>query len=294
MFDLQKLERNRAKSYAFIKGSNFHQFVCDDILNRLEPVDRDFKDILVIGSALGEMVCADVKKHYPNSNISLTSEVDNLEQQSKDHQSKDHQSKDHQSKDHQSKFDLIIFPFGLHWVNDVQIFLAKIKRMLTDDGVFICSFPAAGTLPKLRLHLVQLEEKHSTSHVPHISPFIQFEQVTQLLQQAGFVENIIDTENLELEYDSPLALMRALKNHGESNALTCAPVYSITKAMHKELGKKKESDSEGISSGTGEEKDSAEEADMKEDSFIDFVNLTSFISSATKKTIKLKPKYFQG
>ena len=89
-----------------------------------------------------------------------------------------------------------------------------------------------------------------------------------LLQQAGFAENIIDMETLELEHDSALDLMKMLQNIGESNALQCSISYSINKKMYEEL------------------KQPAEKL------FTDQINLITFVSTPTKSSIKLKSKYF--
>ena len=167
----------------------------------------------------------------------------------------------------QQNFDLILFPFGLHWIADIQHFLRQIYNILAKDGVFICNFAGGGSLSNLRLKLIETESKYSNNHYPHISPFIQFQHAAPLLQQAGFNENIIDLETIELEYDSPLKLMKALKNCGESNVMENIS-HSITKNMYQELKKKEVGN------------------------FIDIVNLITCVSTPTKQSIKLFEKRF--
>ena len=74
-------------------------------------------------------------------------------------------------------------------------------------------------------------------------------------------------EPLELEYNSPLNLMKAIKNHGEANILKGKVGYSISKKMY--LGLKEQT----------------------KIPFSDYINLITFIASPKKNTIKLKPKY---
>lgn len=250
MFDLEKLEKNRKKSIDIIQASHFHEFIHADIIDRLEPLDKDFSEVLIIEPGIEKMLIDQIKSMSENANITMASALENDLQK--------------------DKYDLIIFPLGFHWISDVEKFLVNIKIILKQDGIFICSFPGGGSLRNLRKKLIELEISNAKSHTPHISPFIQFEQVTPLLQQAGFIENIIDMEPLELEYKSPLDLMKALKNHGEANILTSGATYSITKKMYQEL------------------------KNSTENSFSDLINLITFISSTKKNSIKLKYEHYQG
>ena len=178
MFDLEKLKKNRKKSIGAIQSSKFHQFIHADIIDRLEPLDKEFNEILIIKPAIEELITEHIEVISSNSNITAISELDeNLPK---------------------NKFDLIIFPLGFHWISDVKTFLNQIKSTLKENGIFICSFPGGGSLRKLRIKLIELEASNQIAHTAHISPFIQFEHITPLLQQAGFMENIIDMEPLEL------------------------------------------------------------------------------------------------
>jgi SAM-dependent methyltransferase len=248
MFDLEKLEKNRKKSVDVINASRFHQFIHEDIIDRLEPINKDFDKILLIEPAIEHMLIEHIKNISPNSTITTSSAQDkNLPS---------------------GQFDLIIFPLGFHWIADVQEFLIRIKSSLKNDGIFICNFPGGGSLRNLRRRLIELEAANNISHTAHISPFIQFEHITPLLQQTGFIENIIDMETLELEHDSPLSLMKALKNHGEENILNPGATYSITKKMHASL------------------------KNTTEEPFSDLINFITFITSPKKNSIKLKSEHY--
>ncbi len=240
MFDQERLEQNRIKSVNAVHESHFYQFLHEDLMDRLDPIDKDFQEILLIDPPIKQILIDQLTEHKPH--IISTAQI---------------------ADQPHNKYDLIIFPFGFHWLSDVQAFLSSAHKILKPDGVFICNFPSGGSLNNLRRKLLELETLHTNTHAPHISPFIQFEHVTPLLQQAGFAENIIDMEQLELEYESPLALMHAIKNTGEANALASAPSYSINHDMYKELQNNNEP-------------------------FTDHINLVTFLSSPTKNSIKLK------
>ena len=245
MFDLEKLEKNREKSINVIQASSFHKFIHEDIIDRLDPLDKTFDEILIIKPAIEEIITEHLEVVSKNSNIQYVSNLD--------------------KELPKNKFDLIIFPLGFHWINDVKSFLNQIKLILKDNGIFICSFPGGGSLINLRKKLIELEISNKIAHAAHISPFIQFEHITPLLQQSGFIETIIDMESLELEHNSALDLMKAIKNHGEANILKASAGYSITKKMYLDL------------------------QDAAEEPFSDHINLITFIAAPKKNTIKLKP-----
>ena len=251
MFDTKRLALNHSKCKKNNIDSPFHKFIYIDIIDRLEPIDKDINTILVITPTIDKLLKVQLTKKFPNHKISLSTANNLLNQ-------------------YHGNFDLIIFPLGLHWIDAVQSFLKDVIKILDSKGIFICNFPGAGSLRQLRHTLIELEMKYAQPHTPHISPFIQFEQVIPLLQQAGFAENIIDMEALELEYESPLSLMKALKNAGESNALACGISYSITKKMYQNL------------------------ANHSTESFTDYISLITFLSSPTKQSIKLKSVHFHG
>ena len=245
MFDPNKLELRRKKNLNNILNSDFHRLICTDIIDRLKQIEKKFHEILIINQTISHILIPSLEKEFTNCNITISNYLDDT---------------DHPL----NKFDLVIFPLGLHWINDIQKFLYKASQTLHQNGILMCNFPGGGTLRNLRVKLIEAESEHSTKHTPHISPFIQFEQVVPLLQHAGFQENIVDMEKIELEYSSPLSLMKALQKSGESNALKECVKYSITKEIYNSL---KQND---------------------KTIFTDQINLISFVSSKTKKTIKTK------
>jgi len=162
-----------------------------------------------------------------------------------------------------SSFDLIIYSLGLHWINDVQRFLLNIRKYLKPDGIFIGNFVGGDSLKNLRKVLIELEITSNFKHSPHISPFIHFDHVPILFSQAGFSEVIVDYENISLKFDNPLALMREIKNIGESNSLNASHNYAISKKMFSLL-------------------------QNYTNTFEDNINLISFIASPNKNSIRLK------
>jgi SAM-dependent methyltransferase len=245
MFDTKLIHKNKAKSVYNIGTSDFYQFIHSDLIERLGLIDKTYQEVLVL--SFGNSYLVPPNDVFHHLNYTTPDQFESIDKKS---------------------IDLILFPFGFHWLEEVQNFLFEVHSILREDGIFICNFPGSGTLSTLRKVLFLAEESANSVHFPHISPFIKFEDMTALMQQAGFAESIIDSEIIELEYDSPILLMKALKGFGESNAICNRTNYSITKSMYKFL------------------------KNYNNNSFFDQINLITLISSPTKNSIKLKAEYF--
>lgn len=243
MFNLKELEWNKKRAAQNLCNSEFYHFICEDIIERISGLKGNFDNILVINAPIQDKIHTLLAERFPKSNVKFVSLYEN--------------------KLESEKYDMIISPFGLHWFFDVQNFLQEIRKLLNANGIFIANFPGGGSLQNLRHKLIEVESLFEANHTPHIIPFIRFDDMVPLLQQAGYAENIIDMESLELIYDSPLALMQDLKKYGESNILRTRSTYAINKNMYQELKR------------------------TTEKSFIDNVNLIIFISSINKGAIKL-------
>lgn len=243
MFNLKELEFNKKRAAQNLCNSEFYHFICADIIERIHGLKGNFDNILVINAPLQDKIKNLITEYFPQSNVKFISLYGNTIGF--------------------EKYDMIIFPFGLHWFFDVQSFLQEIRKSLNANGIFIANFAGGGSLQNLRRKLIEVESLSSANHAPHIIPFIRFDDMVPLLQQAGYTENIIDMEPLELIYDSPLALMKDLKKYGESNVLRVRAAYAVNKNMYHELKR------------------------SSENPFIDQVNLITFISSINKGSIKL-------
>ena len=55
------------------------------------------------------------------------------------------------------KFDLIMAPLSLHWINDLPGALLQIRQALKPGGLFLASMPVLGTLAELRTALLEAE-----------------------------------------------------------------------------------------------------------------------------------------
>jgi NADH dehydrogenase [ubiquinone] 1 alpha subcomplex assembly factor 5 len=114
-------------------------------------------------------------------------------------------------------FELVLSAMDLHWVNDLPGTLIQIARILKPDGLFLAAMLGGGTLWQLRQALAAAESEVEGGLSPRVSPFADLRDAAGLLQRAGFALPVADSETIEVEYQSPLALMRDLGAMGESN-----------------------------------------------------------------------------
>jgi SAM-dependent methyltransferase len=118
-----------------------------------------------------------------------------------------------------ASFDLVVASVSLHWVNDLPGALIQIRRALRPDGLFLASLPILGTLDALRSALTATEAALSCGASPRVSPFADLRDCAALLQRAGFALPVADSEDIDLLYAEPLALLHDLRAAGETNAL---------------------------------------------------------------------------
>eukprot|EP01127_Copromyxa_protea_P001270 TRINITY_DN11303_c0_g1_i1.p1 TRINITY_DN11303_c0_g1~~TRINITY_DN11303_c0_g1_i1.p1 ORF type:complete len:346 (-),score=71.95 TRINITY_DN11303_c0_g1_i1:25-957(-) len=115
-------------------------------------------------------------------------------------------------------FDMVISNCQLHWVNDLPGTFKEVRRVLKDDGVFLCAIFGEGTLLELRNSLILAETEREGGVSPHVSPLTNINDIGNLLTAAGFKLTTLDSEVYKIEYENPFILMHDLRCMGESNA----------------------------------------------------------------------------
>jgi SAM-dependent methyltransferase len=128
-------------------------------------------------------------------------------------------------------FDLVVASLSLHWTNDLPGALIQLRHALRPDGLFLASLPILGTLDGLRTALTEAETNLSGGASPRVSPFADLRDCAALLQRAGFALPVADSEDVELLYADPLAVLRDLRAAGETNALVLRNRRSPPRAL---------------------------------------------------------------
>lgn len=121
-----------------------------------------------------------------------------------------------------NSFDLILCPASLHTVNDLPGSLIQMYRALKPGGMMLAVMPGGESLKELRASLEYAELAITGGISPHVSPFIDVKDAGALLQRAGFILPVADTDILTIAYQQPLKLMADLRGCGQNNSINAS------------------------------------------------------------------------
>uniref|UniRef100_A0A0N4ZPW0 Arginine-hydroxylase NDUFAF5, mitochondrial n=1 Tax=Parastrongyloides trichosuri TaxID=131310 RepID=A0A0N4ZPW0_PARTI len=117
-----------------------------------------------------------------------------------------------------NSFDLILSSCSAHWINDLPGWFKRCFNVLKEDSPMIGAMFYGDTLFELRVSL-QLAEMEILGGIgAHISPFVQPQDISNMMSKAGFDMITLDCDEIEVGYPNMFALMYDLQLMGESNA----------------------------------------------------------------------------
>uniref|UniRef100_A0A0N5B5D1 Arginine-hydroxylase NDUFAF5, mitochondrial n=1 Tax=Strongyloides papillosus TaxID=174720 RepID=A0A0N5B5D1_STREA len=117
-----------------------------------------------------------------------------------------------------NSFDLVLSSCSGHWINDLPGWFKRCYNVLKEDSPMIGCMFYGDTLFELRVSLQLAEMERLGGMGAHISPFVQPQDINQMMSRAGFDMVTIDCDELEVGYPNMFALMYDLQLMGESNA----------------------------------------------------------------------------
>ena len=198
MFNHHHRINNLLKSYNNFQQHDFiYKMVADDIIDRISDFQINFEiilDYMSMGNYFDKFKSKELIKIRPHD---IKNEYYN----------------------EPYKVNLFIYNLGLHLINDVQKFIISAKDSIEENGIFIATIFGGKTLHELRKTLIEYENKKDGKIMSHIIPMITVQDSVRLMQSSGFKSTIVDTYNIEVEYNNTLALMRDIKSMGQSNCL---------------------------------------------------------------------------
>jgi len=209
-----KLHRNRAA-----KNIDKYDFIIaeagDEIMQRLEDMQRNFYNILVIGCVSAKLL-SDIKDKYKHAEIlvqdisyKLSAKAD-LSAVVADEEKNCFASQ---------TFDLVVCNMTLHAVNDLPGSLIQIRSNLQKNGVFIGSIFGDETISELRQSITKAESNYSDRAAVRVIPFADVKTLGSLLQRCGFELPVADALRLKAAYADASELMTDIRGMGESNSL---------------------------------------------------------------------------
>jgi len=118
-----------------------------------------------------------------------------------------------------ASFDLVISIGGLANLSDLPGALVQIRRVLRPDGLFVACIPGGLTLGELREDLILAESALTDRAAPRIAPMVDAQSAAGLLQRAGFVMPVTDSERVRVRYSSLSSLFADLTAMGARSPL---------------------------------------------------------------------------
>ncbi len=200
LFDCDLLRQNKARALKNFSQHNFlHHEVANRIAENLELMNRKFERILEL-DAMDDYL---QKLITPNLSKGDKTSFDKLS-----------------VIPSQGSYDLIISNLNFHYINNIPQYLLQIKSTLAPDGIFIASFFGEENLSQLAHVLHKTENEIYGGISPRMPPTIDVKTAAALLHKAGFQSPISVFDKIEVEYTSPLDLLKDLKMMGQGNILT--------------------------------------------------------------------------
>jgi SAM-dependent methyltransferase len=207
---LRRLRRDRAAPH-FADHAFLIDHMADELAERLEGVQRPFRDVLILGSFDGRIgrrfagagrriVSADAGARFARISGGVQCDEDRLPFADR-------------------SFDLVISVGVLDSVNDLPGALSLIRRTLRPDGLFLGAFIGAGSLGWLRAAVLASDMAASGGVSPRIHPQIDVRSAGDLLSRAGFALQVADGERLAVGYGDPLRLISDLRGMAQTNVL---------------------------------------------------------------------------
>ncbi|UYY58608.1 methyltransferase domain-containing protein [Sphingomonas sp. S2-65] len=199
----RRRRRDRAAA-AYPDFSFVRQHMLDGLVERLEGVQRDFRDVLDLGSFAGDLTLPGKRVARLDSGFGFARAAGGV------------QADEDRLPFADASFDLVISAGVLDQVNDVPGALVLARRVLRPDGLFLGAFLGAGTLSTLRASMFAAEADRPAAR---FHPQIEVRSAGDLLGRAGFTLPVADVETLNVRYGGIANLLRDLRGMAATNLL---------------------------------------------------------------------------
>lgn len=207
---LRRKRRDRAAAH-FADHAFLVDYIIEGLLDRLDGVRRNFRDVLDLGCHDGRLgqalharglavVPADAGFAFARGAGGVQCEEDRLPFVD-------------------ASFDLVVSAGVLDQVNDLPGALALIRRVLRPDGLLLAGFVGAGSLPLLRKAVLAADMAAGKAVGSRTHPMIDVRAAGDLLVRAGFALPVADGERLTVRYGSPFELLSDLRGMAMTNML---------------------------------------------------------------------------
>jgi malonyl-CoA O-methyltransferase len=125
--------------------------------------------------------------------------------------------------------DVVFSNLALQWCPDLTAAMVEIKRVLRPGGLFLFSTFGASTLWELRTAWAKAD------HHTHVNAFVSVGAIEAALQQAGYADGSVISQQCVVRYASVEAILRELKNLGAHNVTQDRPRHLTGKGTLRKM-----------------------------------------------------------
>lgn len=199
----RRRRRDRAAP-GYVGFAFLREHMLEGLLERLDGVKREFRDVLDLGSFAGDFDIPGARIARLDAGFAFAKAAGGV------------QADEDRIPFADASFDLVVSVGVLDQVNDVPGALALARRVLRPDGLFLAAFAGAGTLSTLRSCMMEAESERPAAR---FHPQIDVRSAGDLLSRAGFALPVADVETLVVRYAGLPNLLRDLRGMAATNLL---------------------------------------------------------------------------
>ena len=202
-----------AAAHSYDKHAFVQQEIAKRLLERLDHIQIDPKNILDLGSGTG-CVTKELAIRFPQANIisldlsyNMLSYAKNNQQASTAYLCNDAETL--AIKD--TCIDFIFSNCAFQWVQSLPKLFKEITRTLTEDGMFLFSTFGPDTLIELKKCFAKID------NYKHVNNFVDLHTIGDLLLQCKLTNPVVDIEKIVFQYANLSSILNSLKKTGATN-----------------------------------------------------------------------------
>lgn len=218
--------RNRAAA-SFSTHAFLLDRACDDLVERLAFIQRDFRQIAIVGAYDGR-IGRRVRKALPNSTVL---EIDHASAMIALCDGPTVVADEEALPLEAQSVDCIIAPLTLQFTNDLPGALWQLQNALKPDGLLLGAVVGGRTLEELADVMAIAEEEVRGGMSPRVAPRIDVRDLGALLQRAGFALPVTDSDCATVTYATLFDLMKELRGMGATNTLSERSRVPMTRGL---------------------------------------------------------------
>ncbi len=243
IFDRPLIRRRLARALASGAEDFLLPRAAADLVDRLAPVQREFRAVLDLGTPRPVLAAA-LAEALPGAVLTRAAPAPEPENPRWRTVVADGEAQPFAP----GTFDLAASVLALHGFNDLPGALVQVRRALKPDGFFLAGLLGGQSLTELRAALTAAEAEIAGGASPRVAPFSDLRDLGALLGRAGLALPVTDTDVLTVRYASVFGLFADLRAMGATNALTArsrAPMGRRLLARAAEIYAERFSDPDG-------------------------------------------------